>query len=220
MSSTGETDFYTADEDLPKFIAEFIVGLRKEEEETKIESEMEEMRKDAVQKYGPEKIPIVDNLVLNRLSEIENPIYKSTMEKVIKENPVEKILTEGKEDVVVQKLKLTKGFMAKINEYLDQVVTVAAKEDPSKLDFFRKLSRWVKLTLFKNPEKKLSEESVNRAARLFKSLVPETRSNKIKTLLLLIAGLFTTLGVVIKLHRTHHIIPRKNGHNHHYKKIY
>ena len=145
-------------------------------------------------------------------------------EKVLQEeeNPKqEKIEIKPQEDI--NKISTFKKIKTKLNKYLDDLVEATEKEDPNNLGFFQNVRRQIKRALFRNPktgEPKLSEAKVNIIAKGIRKLIPETRSNKMKTLLLIIAGLLTTMGVLIGLHKTHHIIPKKKSHKHIYKHKY
>ena len=47
-------------------------------------------------------------------------------------------------------------------------------------------------------------------------MIPETRNKKVAAQLIILAGLASGLAYLIKLHRTHHVIPKKKSEHHHH----
>ena len=134
-----------------------------------------------------------------------------------------KNIIEGKREAVesssvpVTKNSWYRKIIKSINDYLDRIVTEANKLDPKQLGNVRRVIRSIKIKLLSNPEsgqKSMSELSANKYAKFFKRMVPETRNKKLATLFIIVAGLFTTLGILINMHRTHHIIAKRKSRHH------
>ncbi len=189
----------------------------------KTEKEMEEKG------YPKEFIQSVEKLLSDRVSklidtdleidDIEEDNFGSKIVKYI-ESTKEKGKRESMQTYVERQEKMKnmgmfKKIIYRINNYLDDLVEEAEEQEPANLNMYKRLSRWMKIKLFKNlesGEKRISEKQTNMISKMISKMIPETRSNKIKALLLIIAGLVTSLGLLIKLHKTHHIIPKKKGH--------
>ena len=101
--------------------------------------------------------------------------------------------------------------------------------DPKSGNIFKRMfKKWARYT-FLNPEDvgkttKYSQNATNIFSKGLRKLIPETRNKKIAAQLLILAGLVTGLAYLIKLHQTHHIIPKEKKHEHykekkHYKEI-
>lgn len=122
--------------------------------------------------------------------------------------PFQKTIISGAE----QKLAIkASGFIESIK-----------KLDPDTGNILTKLfKRWARWT-FLNPkdvgiESTLSSRytGTNWFAKQLRKMIPETKNKKVAAQLIILAGLVTGLTYLIKLHQTHHVIPKKKKHNNH-----
>lgn len=170
------------------------------------------------EKLLSERIQSLDDAELE-IGEIQADNFGSKIVKYIEstreKGKREGIITHVERQEKMKNMGMFKKIIYRINNYLDDLVEEAEEQEPANLNMYKRLSRWMKIKLFKNlesGEKRISEKQTNMISKMISKMIPETRSNKIKALLLIIAGLVTSLGLLIKLHKTHHIIPKKKGH--------